>query len=81
MAVVIGLYNSISIFVSLDAGCHLAEEMPHPSRTLPKILYFTTFFQILVGVVWILVIGFSITDPDRIVNTPTGHVNTITSRT
>lgn len=75
MALVIGLYNSISIFVSLDASCHLAEEVTRPAITIPRVLYFTTFLQIIVGIMWILAIGFSITDEDAIINTVTKYVS------
>ncbi len=74
MALAIGLYNSISIFVSLDASCHLAE-VTRPAITITKVLYFTTFLQILIGIMWFLAIGFLITDEDAIIDTATRYVN------
>ena len=72
MAVVLGLFNSIIAYVCLDAACHLAEEVPLPTKEVPKVLWVTWISQSLVGIVWTLVIGFSIKELDTIVNTPTG---------
>lgn len=72
LAVVLGLYNSMTALVALDASCHMAEEIPRPTHMIPRILYLTILVQFLVGTVWILVIGFSITDIDAIINAPSG---------
>lgn len=72
MAVVLGLYNSMTALVCLDAACHMAEELPHPAVQIPRVLYITMGTQFVVGIVYILTIGFSITDIDVIIKTPTG---------
>ncbi|KAM6522917.1 hypothetical protein FALCPG4_012530 [Fusarium falciforme] len=72
MAVVLGLYNSMVAFICLDAACHMAEELPHPAVQIPRVLYITMATQFTVGVVYILTIGFSITDINVIIKTPTG---------
>ncbi|KAI9729402.1 MAG: hypothetical protein M1834_006926 [Cirrosporium novae-zelandiae] len=72
MAVVLGLYNSMAAWMCLDGACHLAEEVPNPTRNIPKILYLSIGVQFLVGVVWILAIGFSIENIDVVINSPTG---------
>lgn len=72
MAVVLGLFNSIIAYVCLDAACHLAEEVESPTKEVPKILWATWISQSLVGIVWILVIGFSIKEIEPIITTPTG---------
>lgn len=74
MAVVLGLFNSIIAYVCLDAACHLAEEVATPTKEVPRILWATWISQSLVGMVWILVIGFSIQDIEPIISTPTGSV-------
>lgn len=60
--------------MGLDSPTHLAEELPQPKRTLPQILIVVILSQFVVGVVWILVLGFSITDLDAILATSTGYV-------
>lgn len=72
MAVVLGLYNSMVAFICLDAACHLAEELHHPAVQIPRVLYLTMGVQFVVGIIYILTIGYSITDIDTIINTPTG---------
>lgn len=72
MAVVLGLYNSMAAFICLDAACHMAEEIPAPAVQIPRVLYITMGTQFVVGVIYILTVGFSITDIDVIINTPTG---------
>ncbi|VUC32522.1 unnamed protein product [Clonostachys rosea] len=71
-AVVLGLMNSFATLMGLDSPTHLAEELPQPKRTLPQILIVVILSQFVVGVVWILVLGFSITDLDAILATSTG---------
>ncbi|WAO93423.1 Choline transport protein [Fusarium falciforme] len=72
MAVVLGLYNSMVAFICLDAACHMAEELPHPAVQIPRVLYITMATQFTVGVIYIFTIGFSITDINVIIKTPTG---------
>uniref|UniRef100_A0A8H7K3Z7 Uncharacterized protein n=1 Tax=Bionectria ochroleuca TaxID=29856 RepID=A0A8H7K3Z7_BIOOC len=72
--------SAASVFVEVNnetgyssaAPTHLAEELPQPKRTLPQILIVVILSQFVVGVVWILVLGFSITDLDAILATSTG---------
>lgn len=73
MAILLGLFNSMVAFVCLDAACHLAEEVPQPAVMIPRILYITMGTQFLVGVFYILVIGFAIKDMKVIINTSTGY--------
>lgn len=73
MAVAIGLYNCVVVWVSLDAVCHLAEEVPQPTRIIPKTLYIIVATQLTVGVVWILTVGFSVTDINAVISSATGY--------
>lgn len=58
--------------VALDASCHMAEEVSRPTRIIPRILYTTIVVQFIVGLIWILAIGFSITNIDAIIDAPSG---------
>ncbi|CEL05867.1 hypothetical protein ASPCAL06979 [Aspergillus calidoustus] len=71
-SIVLGLFTSFSTLMSCEAACHLAEELPTPKRSLPRILITVIVSQVIVGVVWILVLGFSITDLDAVLRTRTG---------
>jgi len=72
MAVVIGLLNALASLGALDSPCHLAEELQSPTKIVPFALYMVIGSQVLVGIMWILVIGFCITDFETIINTTTG---------
>lgn len=72
MAVVIGLFNTMVTWMALDGPVHIAEEMEQPLKVMPKVLYITFATQAIVGLVWILVCGFCITDMEAIINSPTG---------
>lgn len=74
LAVVLGLFNSFATLMGLDGPTHLAEEIPQPRRHLPRILLIVIISQFFVGVVWILVLGFSITDLNAVRNSATGYV-------
>lgn len=58
--------------MGLDGPAHLAEEIPQPKRHLPRVMLIVIISQAVIGVVWILVLGFSITDMELVVQTKTG---------
>ncbi|KAJ5362183.1 Amino acid/polyamine transporter I [Penicillium brevicompactum] len=72
LSVFLGLYNSMTTLMALDGPTHLAEELPSPKRILPRILVITITSQAMLGVVWILVLGFSIHNLQAIIHTSTG---------
>ncbi|KAJ5517652.1 Amino acid/polyamine transporter I [Penicillium expansum] len=72
LSVFLGLYNSMTTLMALDGPTHLAEELPSPKRIMPRILVITITSQAMLGVVWILVLGFSIHDLQAIIYTSTG---------
>ncbi|KAJ5398806.1 Amino acid/polyamine transporter I [Penicillium sp. CMV-2018d] len=71
-AVFLGLYNSMTTLMALDGPTHLAEELPSPKRIMPRILIITIVSQAVLGVAWIIVLGFSIGDLQSIIHTSTG---------
>lgn len=58
--------------MGLDCPTHLAEEVERPKKIIPRILVVVILSQTVVGVVWILALGFSITDLETITTTSTG---------
>ncbi|KAI8238751.1 hypothetical protein K4K57_002471 [Colletotrichum sp. SAR 10_99] len=71
-AILLGLFNSFSTLMGLDCPTHLAEEVKSPKKVIPRILLIVIISQFFVGVVWILVLGFSISDLPTIIASPTG---------
>lgn len=58
--------------MGLDCPTHLAEEVKQPKKLVPRILVIVILSQAVVGVIWILALGFSITDLEAITATTTG---------
>ncbi|KAE8343714.1 hypothetical protein BDV24DRAFT_149334 [Aspergillus arachidicola] len=71
-AILLGLINSFGTLMGLDGPAHLAEELPRPKILLPRIMIIVVVSQFFVGLVWIIVLGFSITDVSAITSSATG---------
>ncbi|GAM36589.1 hypothetical protein TCE0_018f05789 [Talaromyces pinophilus] len=71
-AILLGLFTSFSTLMGLDGPAHLAEEIPEPKKSLPRVMLMVIISQFVVGLIWIIVLGFSITDLSAITNTATG---------
>jgi choline transport protein len=59
--------------MGLDGPAHLAEEIPEPKKSLPRVMLIVILSQFVVGVIWIIVLGFSITNLEEIIKSPTGY--------
>ena len=73
-AILLGMFNSFATLMAIDAPTHLAEEIPRPKNELPRIMLIVILSQTAVGIIWIIVLGFSITDLDAINNSATGYI-------
>ncbi|KAK4497422.1 hypothetical protein PRZ48_011873 [Zasmidium cellare] len=71
-AFMLATMNGIFSYAGTDCGAHLAEEIPSPSKNVPKVI----MWPILIGfvVAWPLAVAFmaSIYDLEAVLNTPTG---------
>ncbi|PYH77017.1 hypothetical protein BO82DRAFT_406628 [Aspergillus uvarum CBS 121591] len=70
-AILLGLVNSFGTMMGLDGPAHLAEELPRAKILLPRIMMIVILSQFVVGLVWIIVLGFSITDVSAITSSAT----------
>lgn len=73
MAILLGTFTRFAVLMAIDGPTHLAEEIPRPKVALPRIMLIVVLSQAVVGIVWVIVLGFSITDLDAITNTSTGY--------
>ena len=73
MAILLGMFTSFSVLMAIDGPTHLAEEIPRPKVALPRIMLIVVLSQSVVGIVWVIVLGFSITDLDAINQTATRY--------
>jgi choline transport protein len=64
-----GLATPASMFLGLDGAIHLADEALHPQRAVPKALMFTSIIGFLTSFSFGIVMCYSITDLDALINT------------
>jgi choline transport protein len=58
--------------MGLDCPTHLGEEVEKPKKVIPYILVIVVISQAVVGIIWILALGFSMTNLDAVLATTTG---------
>ncbi|KAI5456040.1 amino acid/polyamine transporter I [Mariannaea sp. PMI_226] len=59
-------------FACLDAAVHMAEEVPNPEKTIPKVLVSTVAIGITIALPFMIGIMFCVNDLNSVVSTPTG---------
>lgn len=68
----LALVNSVFSFLASDAGAHLCEEIPNPSRNVPKVILMPLAFGLLVAMPFAASCLYAIYDVDDVLSTPTG---------
>ncbi|CAH0020079.1 unnamed protein product [Clonostachys rhizophaga] len=71
IAFVVGLINANFPFAFLDSAAHLAEETPNPARNVPRAIICTVCIGFCTAFPFACVILYSMTEYDRVLNTPT----------
>ncbi|KAH9203875.1 putative amino acid permease [Leptodontidium sp. 2 PMI_412] len=61
MAFILGVGSCMYAFLATDAATHIAEELPNPSRNVPRAMILTMVIGILTSVPWTLALLFSST--------------------
>lgn len=72
MAFLVGLINANYSYGMIDTAVHLAEEIPEPEKNIPKALYMTIGLGFLTAWPLAVILMWSLSDFDTILNTPTG---------
>ena len=68
----VGLLSTIYPFLGYDAACHLAEEMPLPSRTVPLAMVGSVLVNGVMGLGFAIMLLFSLGDLNDLLTSPTG---------
>ncbi|RYP70717.1 hypothetical protein DL769_004888 [Monosporascus sp. CRB-8-3] len=68
----VGLLSVVYPFLGYDAVCHMSEEIPHPERNVPIAMVGSVVINGLLGLVYGIVLLFSIGSLDSLLTTPTG---------
>ncbi|KAF4962408.1 hypothetical protein FSARC_9517 [Fusarium sarcochroum] len=66
-AMVIGITSCLWAYSGVDGPTHLAEEVPNPSRNVPRAIFLTIGLGITTVVAWTIALMFSIKDVDAII--------------
>lgn len=72
VAWMVGLISSVYPFLGYDAACHLAEEIPHPSRNVPLAIMGSISINGLMGFAFFVMLLFSTGPLDSVLNSATG---------
>ncbi|KAG8413410.1 hypothetical protein J3458_022482 [Metarhizium acridum] len=67
----IGLVSAVYPFLGYDAACHLAEELPQPSRNVPLAMVGSVFVNGVMGLAYVIVLLYSAGSTD-LANAPLG---------
>ncbi|KAL2839522.1 amino acid transporter [Aspergillus pseudoustus] len=68
----LGLMSAAYVLVGYDGACHLSEEMPNPSVTLPRVMLGTIILNSMLGLGFLFALLFCLGDVESILNTTTG---------
>ncbi|KAF4770401.1 hypothetical protein HAV15_013062 [Penicillium sp. str.  len=63
---IIGLGTCMYAYLAIDGACHIAEELPNPSRDVPRAMGLTMLIGIITVIPWTIAFLFSITDTDAV---------------
>ncbi|KAK9237334.1 amino acid/polyamine transporter I [Lipomyces kononenkoae] len=72
LAFMIATANSMYAFVAVDAATHIAEEVPRPSRNVPKAMIGTIIIGGITAIPFAIVLMLCMTDLNGAVNSSTG---------
>ncbi|KAI8812198.1 amino acid/polyamine transporter I [Cladochytrium replicatum] len=67
-----GIINACYGMAYIDAAAHLAEEVPHPKRNIPRAMIATVVIGFITGSIFIVVLGLCMGDVTAILTGPTG---------
>lgn len=67
-----GLVQAAYGLTAYDSVVHMAEEVPNPRKTVPKLMYLSIICSAVSGLLFMVVCLFCIQDLDNTINSPTG---------
>ncbi|OAL39391.1 hypothetical protein AYO20_01261 [Fonsecaea nubica] len=69
----VGFLGNVATFVGADASVHMAEEVEHAGRNIPRAIIASMCINGLVGFVMMLTVLFCLGDVDSVLETATGY--------
>ena len=71
-AFVLAISNQVYSFLGSDCGAHLCEEIPNPSKNIPKVILYPLLMGMITAFPFTASLLYSITDLKAVFNSPTG---------
>ncbi|KAL2429924.1 Choline transport protein [Exophiala dermatitidis] len=69
----VGFLGNVATFVGADASVHMAEEVAHAAKTIPRAIVCSMIINGMVGFTMMLTVLFCLGDVDRVLGTATGY--------
>ncbi|EXJ77510.1 hypothetical protein A1O3_09737 [Capronia epimyces CBS 606.96] len=73
LATLVGIVTPAAAFLGADAAVHMAEELRNASKTLPKVMMWTSIVNGALGFVMLVTFCYTLGDLDSVLGTPTGY--------
>ena len=73
ISLMIGQISPVYFMILSDSAAHLAEEVKVASKSVPRAMIWSFFFNVFVGFIVLIVFVFSIPDLDAALSSPTGY--------
>ncbi|KAJ5927793.1 amino acid permease [Penicillium verhagenii] len=65
---IVGLGTCMYAYLAIDGATHIAEEVPCPSRSVPKAMGMTMLIGMLTVIPWTVAFLFTLTDVDKVIS-------------
>ncbi|KAK5049998.1 hypothetical protein LTR84_004117 [Exophiala bonariae] len=73
LATLVGLITPVTAFLGADAAVHMAEELKNASKTLPRVMVWTSVVNGALGFVMLITFCYTLGDLESVLSTPTGY--------
>lgn len=71
-AFMLAVGNTVYAFLGTDCGAHMCEEIPNPSKNVPKVMFYPLLMGLATAFPFAVSLMYSSKNLERILNTPTG---------
>ncbi|KAL8748751.1 MAG: hypothetical protein Q9184_007108 [Pyrenodesmia sp. 2 TL-2023] len=72
VAYMVGLLTALSSMMGFDCSVHMSEEIKDASNTLPRAMMWGVGLNAILGYIVVITLCFTITDPQALLDSPTG---------
>ncbi|EXJ63331.1 uncharacterized protein A1O5_11652 [Cladophialophora psammophila CBS 110553] len=73
LATLVGIITPATAFLGADAAVHMAEELRNASKTLPRVMLWTSIVNGALGFIMLITFCYTLGDLNSVLSTPTGY--------